>query len=43
MGDQSFVKIGDSIVLYDEDAQGYLSSTGMNHPNFYVQLSGKIK
>lgn len=43
MGDQSFVKIGDSIVLYDEEAQGYLSSTGMNHPNFYVQLSGKVK
>ena len=43
MADGSFVKIGDKICLYSEDANGFLSSTGMNHPNFYVQRSGKNK
>ncbi len=43
MADGSFVKIGDKICLYSEDAKGFLSSTGMNHPNFYVQRSGNSK
>ena len=43
MGDSSFVKIGDYICLYSEDGQGFLSSTGMNHPLFFVQKSGSCK
>ena len=43
MADQSLVKIGDRICLYSEEVQGYLSSTGLNHPNFYVQKSGTRK
>ena len=39
----SFVKVGDSICLYSEETKGYLSSTGMNHPNFYVQTCGDTK
>ena len=43
MADLSFVKIGDRICLYSAEGQGFLSSTGMNHPNFYVQKSGDCK
>jgi len=41
--DQSFVRIGDRICLLSEEAKGYLCSTGLNHPNFYVQKSGETK
>ena len=43
MAELSFVKLGDRICLFQEDAQGFLSSTGMNHPNFYVQKNGDCK
>ena len=43
MAELSFVKLGDRICLFQEDAQGFLSSTGMNHPNFYVQKNGNCK
>ena len=43
MADQSFVRIGDLICLYSEEVNGYLSSAGLNHPNFYVQKSGTHK
>lgn len=43
MVDKGFVKIGDQIFLYAEVADGYLASTGLNHPNFYVQKSGTLK
>ena len=39
----SFVKIGDRICLFSEEGKGFLSSSGMNHPNFYVQQIGNTK
>ena len=39
----SFLQIGDRICLYSEVGEGFLTSTGLNHSNFYVQKSGKKK
>lgn len=43
MTELSFVKLGDRICLFSDDVQGFLSSTGMNHPNFYVQKNESCK
>lgn len=39
----SFLQFGDRICLFSDVGGGFLSTTGVNHPNFYVLKTDEDK
>ena len=39
----SFLKYGDRVCFFSDVGEGFLSASGINHPNFYVAQSEKKK
>lgn len=40
--DSEFLKYGDQICLYSEEACGYLTTIGFNSPKLYIQHCSKL-